>query len=72
MSGHGASTHYVSVIMVGVAGASSSHGMVVTGVDEAPLSCLQEEGRPEPPSPLEAMKNSLVESSIMALCGAIP
>jgi hypothetical protein len=49
MSGHGASTHYVSVIMAGVAGASSSHGMVVTGVDEAPLSCLREEGRPEPP-----------------------
>jgi hypothetical protein len=36
------------------------------GADEAPVLCLQEEGRPEsPPSSLEAMKNSSVESSLM-------
>jgi hypothetical protein len=33
------------------------------------VSCLQENGRLKPPSPLEAVKNSLVESSIMAHSG---
>jgi hypothetical protein len=49
-----------------VAGAYSSHGVVVTGAGGALVSCLLEEGRLEPPSPLEAMWNSSVESSIMA------
>jgi hypothetical protein len=52
-----------------VAGASSSHGVVAMGEDRAPVLCLREEGRLEPPSPLGAMKNSSVESSIMAHSG---
>jgi hypothetical protein len=40
------------------------------GADKAPMLCLQEEGRPEPPpSSLEAMKNSSVESSLMTHSG---
>jgi hypothetical protein len=45
---------------------SFSHGVVVMGASVAPVPCLKEEGRPEPPYSLEAMKNSSVESSIMA------
>jgi hypothetical protein len=41
----------------------------VTGAGRAPRSCLLGEGRSEPPSPLEAVWNSLVESSIMAHYG---
>jgi hypothetical protein len=47
----------------------SSHGGVVMGLGRAPVSCLLEEGRSEPPSPLEAVWNSLVESSIMVCRG---
>jgi hypothetical protein len=45
--------------------ASSSHDVVVTGAGGAPLPCLLGEWRPELPSPLDAMWNSMV-SSIMA------
>jgi hypothetical protein len=49
---------------------SSSHGVVATVVDGAPVPCLQEEGRPKPPPfLLEAVKNSLAESSIMDCSG---
>jgi hypothetical protein len=37
-----------------------------TGASTAPVPFLQGEGRPEPNSPLEAVWNSLVKSSIMA------
>jgi hypothetical protein len=38
-----------------VARAPSSHGVVAMGAGGAPVMCLLEEGRPEPPSLLEAM-----------------
>jgi hypothetical protein len=43
--------------------------MVAMGAGGAPVSCLREDGRLEPPSPLEATKNSSVKSSIMAHSG---
>jgi hypothetical protein len=42
------------------------HGVVVMGESEAPMSCLLGEGRLKLPSPLNVMKNSSAESSIMA------
>jgi hypothetical protein len=39
------------------------------GAGKAPVLCLLGEGRPKPPSPLDAVRNSSVESSIMAQCG---
>jgi hypothetical protein len=44
----------------------SIHGAVVMGANEAPVPRLPGEGRPKPPSPLDAMRNSSAESSIMA------
>jgi hypothetical protein len=41
-------------------------GVVVTGAGGAPVPHLLGEGRPKPPSPLDAMMNSSTESSIMA------
>jgi hypothetical protein len=38
-------------IMAWVAGAFSIHGVVMTGVNGAPMPYLLGEGRPEPPSP---------------------
>jgi hypothetical protein len=64
--GHGAIVRSGTVVMTWVAGAFSVHGVVVAGVGEAPLPCLLGEGRPEPPSPLDAVRNSLAESSIKA------
>jgi hypothetical protein len=43
--------------------------VVVTGADGTPVMCLQEEGRPETPTPLEAVLNSSVESSVLARSG---
>jgi hypothetical protein len=48
---------------------SSCHGVIVMGVGKAPTPSLLGEGRPHHPPPLQAMWNSLVESSIMAHCG---
>jgi hypothetical protein len=48
---------------------SFSHGVVVTGVSEVPMSCFLGEGRLKLPSPLKVMRNSSVESSIMARRG---
>jgi hypothetical protein len=48
---------------------SFSHGVVVTGVSEAPMSCFLGEGRLKLPSPLDVVRNSSVESSIMARRG---
>jgi hypothetical protein len=45
------------------------HGMVVAGVVEAPMLCLQEKGRLILPSLSEAMWNSSMESSVMAHYG---
>jgi hypothetical protein len=44
---------------------SFSHGVVVKGASEAPVPCLLGEGRLKLPSPLDAVRNSSVESSIM-------
>jgi hypothetical protein len=52
-----------------VAGAFSIHGGVVKGAGGAPMPCLLGERRPRLPSPPDAMRNSLAESSIMARCG---
>jgi hypothetical protein len=41
------------------------------GASTAPVPFLQGEGRPEPNSPLEAVWNSLVESSIMPIVGMV-
>jgi hypothetical protein len=49
-----------------VAGAFSIHGVAVTGAGRVPVPHLLGEGRPKPPSLLDAMRNSLTESSIMA------
>jgi hypothetical protein len=49
-----------------MARASSCHSGVVTGAGGAPAPSLLGEGKSEPPPPLEALWNSLVESSIMA------
>jgi hypothetical protein len=49
-----------------MSGASDCHGGVVTGAAKAPTPRLLGEGWPEPSPLLEAMWNSLVESSIMA------
>jgi hypothetical protein len=48
---------------------SVNHGVVVTRAGEAPALRLLGEGRPKLPSLLDAMRNSLVESSIMACRG---
>jgi hypothetical protein len=45
------------------------HGVVVTGAGGAPVSRLLGEGRLKPPSPLDAVRNSSMESSIMAYHG---
>jgi hypothetical protein len=42
------------------------HGVVATGADRAPVPRLQGEVGPKLPSPLDAMRNSSIESSIMA------
>jgi hypothetical protein len=54
---------------VGAGGAFSIHGVIVTGVGEAPVLCLMGVGRPKPLFPLDVMRNSSVESSIMARHG---
>jgi hypothetical protein len=52
--------------MACVAGAFSIHGVVVAGASEALMLCLLGEGRLMVPSPHDAMRKSLVETSIMA------
>jgi hypothetical protein len=47
-------------------GASSIHCMVVMGASEALMPRLLGQGRPKLPSPLDAVRNSSVESFIMA------
>jgi hypothetical protein len=49
-----------------VAGAFSIHGVVVMGAGGVPVPRLLGEGRLKLPSLLDAMRNSLMESSIMA------
>jgi hypothetical protein len=48
---------------------SFSHGVVAMGVGRAPMPHLLGEGRPKPPTPLDVVRNSSVESSIMAQYG---
>jgi hypothetical protein len=52
--------------MACIAGAFSIHGVVVAGASEALMLCLLGEGRLMVPSPHDAMRKSLVETSIMA------
>jgi hypothetical protein len=52
-----------------MAGAFSFHVVVEAGASEAPELCLEEEKLPKLPSPLDIVRNSTVESSIMARCG---
>jgi hypothetical protein len=44
----------------------SIHGVAMPGASESPMLHLLEEGRVEPPSPLDVVRNSSVKSSIMA------
>jgi hypothetical protein len=44
------------------------HGVVVMGAGRAPMPRFLGEGRSGPPSPLDVVWNSSVESSIMAHC----
>jgi hypothetical protein len=52
-----------------VAVAFSIQGVAVMGAGEAPMPRLLGEGRVEPPSSLDVMRNSSSESSIMARHG---
>jgi hypothetical protein len=52
-----------------VAGVFSFRVVVVVGVNEAPVLYHLGEVWPMLPFPLDAMRNSLVESSIVAHCG---
>jgi hypothetical protein len=56
-----------TVVVAYVVGAFSIHGVVVAGVSEALVLHLLGKGRPKHPSLCDAMRNSSVESSIMAL-----
>jgi hypothetical protein len=55
-----------TVIVASMAGAFSVHGVVMTGVGEALVSCLLVQGRLKAPSPPNIVKNTSAESSIMA------
>jgi hypothetical protein len=54
--------------MARVAGAFSIHGVVAMGAGGAHVPRLLGEGRPKLPSPLDDVRNSSAESSIMAHC----
>jgi hypothetical protein len=58
--------HRINVVM---ARAFSFHVVVVVGASGAPVLHHLEERWPKLPSPLNAMRNSLGESSIVAHCG---
>jgi hypothetical protein len=66
---NGTAVHGGTIIMAWVVGVLSNHDEVTTRAGEVPVSCLLGEGKPEPPSPPEAMRNFLVESPIMARGG---
>jgi hypothetical protein len=66
VSGHGAAIHGRNIV---VAEAFSYHVVVVAGASEDSALCLLGEGRLKLPSPLDVVRNSSVESSIMARCG---
>jgi hypothetical protein len=63
---HSAAIHVVTITVACVAGAFSIHGVVVAGANETPALHLFGEGRSMLPSPLDVVKNSSAESSIMA------
>jgi hypothetical protein len=69
ISGCGATVGDGTIVMTRVARAFSIHGVVVTGMGRAPVPGLLGEGRLELPSPLDAVRNSSVKSSIMACHG---
>jgi hypothetical protein len=52
-----------------MAGAFSIHGVVVAGASEAPALRLLGEGRLKLPSPLDAVRTSSMETSMMARHG---
>jgi hypothetical protein len=64
--GHSATVHGGAVIVTGAARAFSIYGVVVMGAGEVLMLHLLGEGRPKPSSPLDAIRNSLAESYIMA------
>jgi hypothetical protein len=66
---HGATICGETVIMACVAGAFSIHSVVVAGANEGLVLHLLVEGKPKLPTPLDALRNSSVESSIMARHG---
>jgi hypothetical protein len=66
---HGTVVRGGNLVMADGAGAFYIQGMVVDGANEATVLCLMGEGRPKLPCPIDTMRNSLVESSIMAHCG---
>jgi hypothetical protein len=67
VSGCGTAIHRGNLI---VAGASSFHVAVVVGANEAPMMCYLGEGWLKLLSPLDIVRNSSMESSIVAHCGA--
>jgi hypothetical protein len=63
--GYGATICEGNIVVAYVAGVFSFHGVVVAGESGAHMLHLLGEGRPKLPSPLGAMRNSSVESSIV-------
>jgi hypothetical protein len=72
VSGRGTAIHGGNINVACVAGAFSLHGVVVAGASEAPVLRLLGEGWSKLPSPINTMRNSLVESSIMATAESMP
>jgi hypothetical protein len=64
--GRGTAVRGVNLV---VAGAFSFHVAVVVAANWAPMLHHLGEGWPKLPSPLDVVRNSLVESSIVARCG---
>jgi hypothetical protein len=52
-----------------VAGAFSFHVAIVVGANEAPVLCRLGEGWSKLPSPVNVVRSSSMESSIVAHCG---
>jgi hypothetical protein len=66
VSDNGTTIHGGIIVMACVAGVFSILDVVVAGVSEAPVSHYLGEGRPNLPSPPDAVQKSSTESSIMA------
>jgi hypothetical protein len=64
--GRGSTVHGGNIVMARVVGAFSFHGVVVAGVTGAPVLHLLGEGTSKLASLLDAVRNSSLESSIVA------